>query len=241
MAGKRPQGRPEPTASVLSRNTDFAGDLCCELVSGYNGGISFEITGIERHLAARGARDGAISRPGVSMNETQTIFTIFFAISWGAMSNALPRWKPFHYAIIERSDCRPTQNRLALSFILFNVTPWLIFAFVMYLLRGPGIDQKGNTEWNLGFSFMTIVRAVLPGIAPYGLYRVWLAVVHCYPDQFYFANQAAVPEDIRVEQGQSPHEPTQYDLGIKNYGSQWDLIIGLVYVFVCLCAFIPSP
>src|SRR5262245_11643443 len=119
------------------------------------------------------------------MNEAQTIFTIFFAISWGAMSNVLPRWKPFHFAMVGRKDCwRPT-IRTGFAFVMFNVVPWLLFSLVLYWLRGTPIQQSGPNEWSLPMSFKLILRAIIPGLIPYGCYRLWLAAVHWCPKRFY--------------------------------------------------------
>lgn len=55
------------------------------------------------------------------MNESQTIFSLFFAISWGIVSNVLPRWKPFHYALwCHRGFWQPTRRILA-AFTLLNL------------------------------------------------------------------------------------------------------------------------
>lgn len=171
------------------------------------------------------------------MNEAQTIFTIFFAISWSAMSNVLPRWKPFHYAMFWRSDCWQPTRRTLFAFLMFNVLPWVLFAVVMYWLRGTPIKAE---EWTLRGSFLLIVRAVLPGLIPFGCYRVWLAVIHWCPDCFYVKEPSNLPEAVKGQSDGAPYEPTQENLGIKDYGSMGDFVFGLLYVLTCLFALIPS-
>src|SRR5438874_6156173 len=109
------------------------------------------------------------------MNEAQAIFTLFFAISWGIVSNVLPRWKPFHYAMCFRKGFWKPTWRALIAFVLLNVVPWVIFVFVLVWLRGPAMTKP--EDWTLSAAFMLIVRAILPGLVPFGCYRLWIAVL----------------------------------------------------------------
>src|SRR5437870_11412911 len=173
------------------------------------------------------------------MNETQAIFTLFFAISWGVVSNVLPRWKPFHYALFFYPGFWQPTRRLLVACTLLNVTPWLIFIFVIVWLRG---DPLQPNEWTFLAGLLLIVRAILPGLVPFGCYRVWLALIRLFPTQFYAENQDAVPREFRVEQ-QTTSPPMEPDIGrldIRQAGALKDLGFGVFYIGFFLLALVPG-
>ncbi len=142
------------------------------------------------------------------MSETQTIFTVFFAISWGVMSNVLPKWKPFHYAMFGICKfCQPTR-RIVVAFMLFNVLPWTFFVVVLFGLWDDKLETLQMTGWiRVWIGFKLIMRAIVPGMAPFGFYRLWLATIQIWPKAFYAATQREVPCAFRSYKDPR-HEPS---------------------------------
>lgn len=167
------------------------------------------------------------------MNTAQTVFTIFFAISWGNVAGALTRWKPFNGALLfcDAGFLQPTL-RYGFSFLMLNVVPWILFAITLVILDGP------DTRWSFTNAALLTFRAVLPGLIPFGLYRIWQAVIRSYPDYFYARTQDLVPNPFRTTTGNYQVEPDQQSLSIRNDGVVADFLLGAGYVAIFLCCFI---
>ena len=165
-----------------------------------------------------------------------TIYTVFFAISWGTYSNALPRWKPFHYAMLHRA--RPAA-RLALSWLMLNIIPWILFAWDFAWLQRFPVEINPN----LVSGSILVAPAVAPGFVPFGCYRLWLAIVQTCPHCFYYSTQDEVPQPYRrtcPEKGADApsREPDKLSLGLlsicEGQGWIWDAAFGLFFVAFCL-------
>jgi len=177
------------------------------------------------------------------MNEAQTIFTIFFAISWGTVSNVLPRWKPFNFPLF----CRLPQatKRACLAFVLFNLVPAFLFVVVMIWLRGPSIAADGaGWTWSHGFSSL-IWRAVLPGLLPlFGVYRLWMAIVESRPNTFYLRQGSDAPADLRWatdEPWDRPTEPNQLSLNLKTQAACGNYLFAFLHILIVLLpALVPA-
>lgn len=186
------------------------------------------------------------------MNDAQIIFTLFFAISWGIVSNVLPRWKPFHYAFMWPSKIRPMSepvvfyvkwhpafNRLIASWILLNVLPWCLFIGVLIHLSG---DVGKVNCWHSYSTFWLILRAMVPGMIPFGSYHLWLALIHFKPLCFYFRTQTEVPKPFRQRKtlAWEEHlcEPDARSLGLRGgrrrnrRGGLSNLAVGIAYLIV---------
>lgn len=172
------------------------------------------------------------------MNETQTIFTLFFAISWGIVSNVLPRWKPFHYAMFWHQDFWQPTRRIFVAFTLMNIVPWLVFVIVLVWLRG---DSLTKDCWTLSVASFLIVRAILPGLVPFGCYRLWLAIIQTWSNYFYAESQLKVPEEFRVAEGCPTIEPDKKSLNLQFDGACNNLCFGVLYIAFSLLSLIPSP
>jgi hypothetical protein len=176
------------------------------------------------------------------MNETQIVFTVFFAISWGAVFTSLTRWKPFHYAMIfEKDFCQPT-CRLIVAWVVLNLLPWTLFGMALYWLRGEFCPSK---DWTISTPALVVVRGVLPGLVPFGSYKIWLALIQYFPSCFYAKNQNSVPKPFYVELEEEkipkiPIEPTQQDLNLTDAGWLRNLIFGFIYLGFVAFALIPG-
>lgn len=132
--------------------------------------------------------------------------------------------------------------RRGLAFLLFNILTWIVFGSVMYWLRGsePCADQ-----WTLCYVFSMVVRGVVPSLALFGFYRIWLATMQWWPNCFYAVDQDHVPQpfkvrDERKEVHRNPNEPTQDYLNLRPPppGVGRNLIVGVIYVASILLAWL---
>lgn len=113
------------------------------------------------------------------MNEIQQVYVIFFAIFWGVMASAQPRWKAFHWCYIHMPHVR---NRLILSMAILNVLPILFFAGALWILRGPA---QSASSWTAGTVANIVLLGVVPAFSTFGFYRLWFGLVELSPDSFY--------------------------------------------------------
>jgi hypothetical protein len=144
------------------------------------------------------------------------IFTVFYAIVWGTLANALPRWKAFDTGrCVKGSPGYPWYKpflRLLLSVSLLTIIPIIYFAWAFRSLIGVGPPcSRGQ-----------LVFAALAAIAPFGFYRLWLAAVQFRSGCFY-------PEkwDLRWALW-FPHLSPAEDL--RSESATGNLVFGFVYL-----------
>ena len=69
-----------------------------------------------------------------SLNAAQTVFTVFYAMFWGNVADAMPRWKAFSWGHLARAKQRKelqgyfdgTPDRIFMAVLLLNVAPLVI-------------------------------------------------------------------------------------------------------------------
>src|SRR5438128_11966390 len=110
------------------------------------------------------------------MNETQAVFSLFFAIFWGAITNVQPKWKPFQFGLF--CTFGPATRRLWLSILFFNFLPILFFGWTICVLHGPALEPDKWTGWTV---LRVVFRGVIPAVAMFGLYRIWMAILERWP------------------------------------------------------------
>ena len=70
--------------------------------------------------------------------------------------------------------------------------PWILFGIDLLYLQGPECAKI-----SVAGMVLIIIKGVLPALAPFGLYRVWLAIVQGWPHCFYASRK--VPRPVRRE------------------------------------------
>jgi len=157
------------------------------------------------------------------MTLSQQIFLVFYAIFWGYVTNAQPKWKAFHWPLLFR--CAPASWRLLLSFFFLSVLPITFFTWALLRLTNTG-SALGVKETLLG---------VVPAAAIFGFYRLWLGIAELGRNAFYRQDTSTCPT-IPAE-----IEPTVKSLHIDPaIGGWWNVLYGLLYVVtgvVVICAF----
>lgn len=163
------------------------------------------------------------------MNETQTVFAIFFAIFWGAVANVQPRWKAFQLPLIEFA---PVRRRVLLSVTFFNLLPLLFFGWTLWILVGPAASPINWTGWTVA---RLVLRGVIPAIATFGFYRLWLGIVECHSSLFYVETQAQLPQKYQRRTPESQIiEPSLQELGIKQHTGSKNIRFGLGFVVLAI-------
>lgn len=114
----------------------------------------------------------------MTLNPSQTVFMLFFAIFWGALANVQPRWKAFQFPLW-RSVRPQVWKRCALAILLLNLLPLGYFLFMMWILRNV----------SAGTTCRHLLLGIVPAFGVFGLYRFWLASIECSPKTFYKAKR----------------------------------------------------
>jgi hypothetical protein len=114
-----------------------------------------------------------------SLNIPQTVFTVFYAIMWGALANALPRWRAYDTAHMGAD--RRARRRFLRALTVMNLLPIVYCVFVLWLESGKTWNITG---WGLRSS-AKIFLAILPCLAPFGFYRLWSAMMQHQANRSY--------------------------------------------------------
>ena len=106
------------------------------------------------------------------MNESQTIFSLFYAVIYGAMLTSLGGLRAFPWGLfIEPKEKRKKlSTRLVLSIVIFNILPFLIFAWGVKILNDPIFASL--CTWNILASALSSLSV----FCPYRIYHFILSV-----------------------------------------------------------------
>lgn len=185
-----------------------------------------------------GERSACLTLPVTTMNDAQQIYSVFYAIFWGASFNVLPRWKPFNFGLIFNKKVKHISRRISLALFILNISPILYFIGILYLLR-----LKGNlcdSQWNCLIEVTALVLAsIIPAFGIFGFYRIWLFVVESFPNKYYLEHNL-IPSEIKPYRGAAYEgayeaEPGLEKLGIEpcNKHSKYrNLCTGLFYILL---------
>jgi hypothetical protein len=146
----------------------------------------------------------------VDLNAAQTVFALFYAITWGALANVWPRWRAFDWALIEPEGCRAFR-RCILSLVLLNVSP--IAFFIVVFLSFNDWKLEGS-PWSIGCKLFVIM---LQPFVLVGFYWLWVSIVQRFKELFY-------PDNL----GQRYAGIKEYDLDPGSAGLNF--LFGLIYV-----------
>jgi len=107
-----------------------------------------------------------------------TAFTVFYAISWGALANALPRWKAFDTGRFWDSDAatrKEVRNRFYWSFLVLTVIPAAYFAIWDLVIDASA--KWGITTWGLRAAAVIFAAAMAAWTPLFAFYRFWVSLV----------------------------------------------------------------
>jgi hypothetical protein len=154
----------------------------------------------------------------VTLNVSQQIFLVFFAIFWGTLANAWPKRKPFHWPFVLYS-CR-VAARVALSVLMLNVVPVLYFGWVLM--------ELGRAANHPVVVWCDVVAGATPAFGIFGFYRIWIAFTEFSPPRFYYWDRAEQARRRPNLQGADPTIEKLYP-----WRAPWmNLMFGVIYVVV---------
>jgi len=114
------------------------------------------------------------------------VFMVFFAISWGALANALPRWKAFdtgRFWSSDRDERPQVRRRFRWSFVALTILPAIYFAAWLVWIGGTSAWHVARWDWRGALAISC--AAVGAWTPPFGFYRIWAAVVQWRAKTFY--------------------------------------------------------
>jgi hypothetical protein len=149
------------------------------------------------------------------MNTAQTVFTVFYAVAWGALANVWPRWRAFDWALRNEPGEKACQRGI-LSLTFLNILPFIFFSSGLLLLN----------NWVLHGYWISIIIQIfliaLQSLTLFGFYRIWVSIVQCCKNTFY-------PEKSFGKGGRyNGLRPEDLD---RKYARK-NLLVGLVYLIV---------
>jgi len=170
--------------------------------------------------------DGKMSEPNV----VQTIFMLFYAIFWGAVANAQPKWRAFNWPVALKY--RRPRRRLAAAFLLMNLAP--VVVFVAFFSTLACVTPESTSSWFWGG--LQIFLAIVAAHAPFALHRLWIGTLEHEPTRYYYEvseEPGLLPAfEPRLDStGKEPHS-----VALSKDWSRGNLIASVLHLFVCAAA-----
>ena len=167
-------------------------------------------------------------------NLPQTIFMVFYAILWGVVANAQPKWRAFNWPIAFKYQ--RTRRRLALAVLLLNLVPLVYFILVFLALRRVTLEGAWSPAVFQGLPVQEGIHLFLVLVAahaPFAIHRLWIASLEYRPERYYY-DRPTEERPVGVE----PIWDRCGDKGPALFRTWWlkSLIVGLCYLFVCALA-----
>jgi hypothetical protein len=120
-----------------------------------------------------------------SLNVAQTVFSLFYAISWGLVANGQIRWKAYDWPLavkgFSNAAYRPSWERLKLSLWYLTALPILVYVAIVTTLAPLTARLEGAA-----FALQLLV-ATVAAQAAFGPYRLWLGKIENDPTRFFYA------------------------------------------------------
>ena len=112
------------------------------------------------------------------LNAAQTLFALFYAITWGALTSVWPKWRAFDWALINEPGERACPRGI-LSLAFFNILPLIFFSGGLFFLNN-WVLQGGKISIGI-----QIILIALQSLTLFGFYRIWVSIVQCCTNTFY--------------------------------------------------------
>ena len=163
-------------------------------------------------------------------NVLQTIFMLFYAIFWGAVANAQPKWRAFNW-LVALKYVRP-RRRLAAAFLLLNLVPILIFVAFFSMLACVTLESTSSWFW----SGLQIFLAIIAAHAPFALHRLWIGTLEHAPTRYYYAVSEEPDLPAAFEPRLDPNGKESNSLALSKDWSRGNLGASLLHLLVCVMA-----
>lgn len=159
------------------------------------------------------------------------VFIVFYAIAWGALANALPRWRAFDTSRFWADDF--ARRRIVLSVFVLNILPPCYFAvWLAYFGSNPGWEI--TLRWGWRTFFAVFVPAIAAWAAPFGFHRLFVWIVqrqhqHFYPTYLRDADWEREFPGLRKDDLSSKWAPSNLFFAMVYFA----VSVGLPCVFFC--------
>lgn len=155
----------------------------------------------------------------------QTVFTVFYAIFWGVVANAQPKWKAFNWGAAFQTGCGRIRRRGLLAVVMLNIFPIALYVVVIYRLHfAPVFD------WDV-LGTKQLILAIIAAMSPFGVNRLWISILEFSPSSYYF--EAQQRNDLGLK---DLNEPSREDLGLQRRFALSNLVVGLAYLLLAFLA-----
>ena len=134
----------------------------------------------------------------LQLNIPQQAFTLFYAINWGTAANSQPRWKAFAWGAIAEDPA--SGRRACLSTLLLTLIPLAYFVLILWGLGSSTWDNLDQWNWT---TFWKVFVSILPALAPFGFYRIWISIVEKWVNFFYGPLPTIQVNDGKTEETRS--------------------------------------
>jgi len=114
------------------------------------------------------------------LNTEQQVFLVFYAIFWGTIGSAQPRWKAFQWPLI--GQVAEATHRVWLSFWVLTIAPIVFFGYALWII---GILDYPDCGCSMISVANIMLHGVVPAFAVLGFYRLWIGLVESNPDRYY--------------------------------------------------------
>jgi hypothetical protein len=165
------------------------------------------------------------------LNLPQTVFTVFYAIFWGVVANAQPRWKAFNWPVGFSKGRRRVFWRAVIALLLLNVVPITLYVLLVFPLQ-----SKPAGGWTFAGG-RQLVLAIVAAVSPFGVHRLWISTLERFRERLYFdtacRNAQILTDGKRLEKEQ---EPSWEELGLRPEFARGNLLIGAAYVVIAFGA-----
>lgn len=171
-----------------------------------------------------------------TLGTDQQVFMLFFAIFWGIIANAWPRWRAFHWPLC---GIREVLQRALLAVAILNVLPILFFGYILWALTGRGPKAADGTVVAVA---KILIQGVIPAFGVFGIYRCWIGIVELRPRWFYKANPQDLPEAYRHVEPTYRHRALKCDTPLPTVELAEDAgwrTLGAAAIYILLAGIAP--
>jgi len=162
------------------------------------------------------------------LNIAQTIFSVFYAIFWGAVFSVSGRWKHFNFGLIFDNEAPHVTRRILLSKLILNILPILYFVWILCELNDNNLCSMQKKCW-IDFSAI-VLSGIIPAFAILGFYRLWIGIVEYSPKLYYEYSWKLPHRYTPYFSSKNKPEPGLEELGILPsiyYSSKKNIFLGL--------------
>ncbi len=164
------------------------------------------------------------------LNVLQSLFAVFYAIFWGVVANAQPRWRAFNWPVAFKFT--RTRRRLAVAIWLLNLAPVLVFVVFLVMFRGVTLEwAPSGVPWLAG---LQIFLAIVAAQVPFALNRLWIGTLEHEPTRYYYQRS----EELNLLAAHEPKldEKDEGGVAISKVWSRGNLLASTGHLVVCIAA-----